>query len=320
MTRLTGSAGVMLSVTLPLALCGEVDQVALVNQARAKIVANIKKLPKYTCRQTVHRSRFEKIPAVGSHSCSYLDDSAKNLPRLSLAWADRFKLDVTVSAGAEIFSWAGAESFQSEHLEKIVGSGMAGTGDFGAFLMSIFGSGASEYDYLGLEQDKGRTLAVYRYYVPMSASRYEFNVGPRPDDTVALAYEGRFWIDSQNAELSRMTIEVPHPPQESETCRIETTIDYRQARIGDSDFLLHQSATGGRFVPFHSTSHLRESSLSLDLSLGLVVVKTTRHSLRLQADVRNLTDRLDVIDFAGLFSGTAIAPPRSFSVRMQMQF
>ena len=240
MTRLTGSAGVMLSVMLPLALCGEVDQVALVNQARAKIVANIKKLPKYTCRQTVHRSRFEKIPAVGSHSCSYLDDSAKNLPRLSLAWADRFKLDVTVSAGAEIFSWAGAESFQSEHLEKIVGSGMAGTGDFGAFLMSIFGSGASEYDYLGLEQDKGRTLAVYRYYVPMSASRYEFNVGPRPDDTVALAYEGRFWIDSQNAELSRMTIEVPHPPQESETCRIETTIDYRQARIGDSDFLLPQ--------------------------------------------------------------------------------
>ena len=61
-------------------------------------------------------------------------------------------------------------------------------------------------------------------------------------------------------------------------------------------------------------------SLSLDLSLGLVVVKTTRHSLRLQADVRNLTDRLDVIDFAGLFSGAAIAPPRSFSVRMQMQF
>jgi hypothetical protein len=60
------------------------------------------------------------------------------------------------------------------------------------------------------------------------------------DDTVTLAYEGRFWIDSQSAELSRMTIEVPHPPQESETCRIETTIDYRQARIGDSDFLLPQ--------------------------------------------------------------------------------
>jgi hypothetical protein len=239
-TQLRASAGLILGAMLPFILCGQVDQVALVNQARAKIVANIKRLPKYTCLQTVRRSRFEKVPSVRSRSCSYLDGSAKNLPRLSLAWTDRFKLDVTVSAGAEIFSWAGAESFQSEHLEKIVGTGMAGTGDFGPFLMSIFGSGASGYENLGLEQDKGRTLAVYRYHVPMSASRYEFNVGPRSDDTVTLAYEGKFWIDSQNAELSRMTIEVPHPPQESETCRIETTIDYRQARIGDSDFLLPQ--------------------------------------------------------------------------------
>jgi len=238
--RLPGSAGVILGAMLPFALCGQVDQVALVNRARAKIVANIKRLPKYTCLQTVHRSRFEKVPSGRARSCSYLDDSAKNLPRLALAWTDRFKLDVTVSAGAEIFSWAGAESFQSEHLETIVGSGMAGTGDFGPFLMSIFGNGASGYEYLGPEQDKGRTLAVYRYHVPTSASRYEFNIGPRSDDTVALAYEGKFWIDSQNAELSRMTIEVPHPPQESETCRIETTIDYRQARIGGSDFLLPQ--------------------------------------------------------------------------------
>lgn len=223
---------------LPFALCGDVDQVALVKQARAKIVANIQRLPKYTCLQTVHRSRFEKVPPVRAGSCSYLNDSAKNLPRLSLAWTDRFKLDVTVSGGAEIFSWAGAQRFQSEHVETIVGSGMAGTGDFGPFLMSIFGSGAAAYDYLGLEEETGRSLAVYRYHVPVPASRYQFSVGPRADDTVTLAYEGKFWIDTESAELHRMTIDVPHPPRESETCRIETTIDYRQTRIGDSDFLL----------------------------------------------------------------------------------
>ncbi|PYR62087.1 MAG: hypothetical protein DMF91_07975 [Acidobacteria bacterium] len=89
--------------------------------------------------------------------------------------------------------------------------------------------------------------------------------------------------------------------------------------VGDRDTAVEQY--GPRIVDRvdFETGRVRPS-LSLDLSLGLVVVKTTRHSLRLQADVRNLTDRLDVIDFAGLFSGTAIAPPRSFSVRMQMQF
>jgi hypothetical protein len=55
-----------------------------------------------------------------------------------------------------------------------------------------------------------------------------------------MAYEGRFWIDPENAELRRMTIEVPHLPRESHTCRVETTIDYRRARIGGSDFLLPQ--------------------------------------------------------------------------------
>ena len=89
--------------------------------------------------------------------------------------------------------------------------------------------------------------------------------------------------------------------------------------VGDRDAAVEQF--GPRIVDRvdFETGRVRPS-FSVDASLGLVVAKTTRHSLRLQADVRNLTDRLDVIDFAGLFSGTAIAPPRSFSVRLQMQF
>lgn len=46
------------------------------------------------------------------------------------------------------------------------------------------------------------------------------------------------------------------------------------------------------------------SSFSLDASAGLVLAKTNTRDLRLQLDVRNLTDRLNVINFAGLFSGT----------------
>jgi hypothetical protein len=63
-------------------------------------------------------------------------------------------------------------------------------------------------------------------------------VGPRPEDLATVAYEGKFWIDAQSAELSKMTIEVSKPPPESTTCRIETAIDYRQARIRSADFLL----------------------------------------------------------------------------------
>ncbi len=61
-------------------------------------------------------------------------------------------------------------------------------------------------------------------------------------------------------------------------------------------------------------------SFGLDASAGVIVWQKEKQSVRLQADVRNLTDRLNVINFAGLFSGTAIAVPRSFSLRLQTEF
>src|ERR1700683_5567563 len=113
-----------------------------------------------------------------------------------LSWTDRFKLDVTVSEGAEIFSWVGARSFQSEDVDQIVGGGMTGTGDFGTFLISIFSGKGSEYRYLGPQQERGRTFAAYSYGVPLAFSGYQVKVGPRPEDMATLAYWGRFWMDA----------------------------------------------------------------------------------------------------------------------------
>jgi hypothetical protein len=60
--------------------------------------------------------------------------------------------------------------------------------------------------------------------------------------------------------------------------------------------------------------------LSLDAAAGVVLHQARAASLRLQIDVRNLTNRLDVINFAGLFSGTALAPPRSVDLRISAEF
>ncbi|HWB98774.1 MAG TPA: hypothetical protein VG672_18825, partial [Bryobacteraceae bacterium] len=238
MTRRAASIGMILAAMFPSGLRGEPDQAALLERARAKIVENIQRLPKYACLQTVHRSRSQTIPSVKMRSCGDWDDRAKMRWPLMLAWTDRFKADVTVSGGTEVFSWAVPQRFQSEDVEKILSRGMTGSGDFGPFLMSIFDREAARYEYQGLESGKGPDLAVYRYRVPGSSSHYQVRVGPKAQDLATLAYEGRFWIDPRTAELVRMTIEVPRPPRQAQTCRIETTIDYRRARIGASDFLL----------------------------------------------------------------------------------
>ncbi|HEU4939031.1 MAG TPA: TonB-dependent receptor [Vicinamibacterales bacterium] len=59
---------------------------------------------------------------------------------------------------------------------------------------------------------------------------------------------------------------------------------------------------------------------SLDIASGVTIAKSAKHVVRLQAEVRNLTNRFDVINFAGLFSGTALAAPRSVAIRVRYDF
>jgi outer membrane cobalamin receptor len=61
-------------------------------------------------------------------------------------------------------------------------------------------------------------------------------------------------------------------------------------------------------------------SLAANASLGLDLYKRDRTTVRFQADGDNLNGRLNVIDFGGLFSGNAIAPGRSFAVRLNAGF
>ena len=42
--------------------------------------------------------------------------------------------------------------------------------------------------------------------------------------------------------------------------------------------------------------------------------------LSMQLEANNLTDRINILNFASLFSGTAVAPPRSVSVRLKAAF
>lgn len=61
-------------------------------------------------------------------------------------------------------------------------------------------------------------------------------------------------------------------------------------------------------------------NFSLDLSVGARLWEADAQSVSIQFDVRNLTDRLNVINFNGLFSGTALAPGRLATVRLKMRF
>jgi hypothetical protein len=54
--------------------------------------------------------------------------------------------------------------------------------------------------------------------------------------------------------------------------------------------------------------------------VGADLYKREHRSVRLQADCQNLSNKLEVIDFGGLFSGNAIGPHRSYSLRLVANF
>ena len=60
--------------------------------------------------------------------------------------------------------------------------------------------------------------------------------------------------------------------------------------------------------------------LAVNASLGADVYKSEGITMRFQADGDNLNNRLNIIDFGGLFSGNAIAPGRSFALRLNTSF
>jgi hypothetical protein len=95
------------------------------------------------------------------------------------------------------------------------------------------------------------------------------------------------------------------PVELNSTDSLDTLISqYGEAVIGKVNF------ERGRVRP----------SATIDASVGYDVWTHEHHALRLQADAFNLADRLNVINFAGIFSGTAIAPGRRLAVRAVLSF
>jgi hypothetical protein len=61
-------------------------------------------------------------------------------------------------------------------------------------------------------------------------------------------------------------------------------------------------------------------NFSLGAAAGIELFRKEARSLNLQIEASNLTDRVNVLNFAGLFSGTAVGGPRSVSTRIRFNF
>src|SRR6476659_8319211 len=91
---------------------------ALLNQIRAKMLANLKRLPNYTCLQTIDRK-------------------VRYAPSRRYQLVDTVRLEVALVDGKELFSWPGAGKFEDKDINELVTGGAIGNGTFALHAKSI---------------------------------------------------------------------------------------------------------------------------------------------------------------------------------------
>ncbi|MEP6716314.1 MAG: hypothetical protein ABJC09_12130 [Terriglobia bacterium] len=208
----------------------------LFNRLREKVRGNLAKVPRYTCVQTITRAQY--MPQYGRRpeSCAGMIAAREANPARGLVtWHDRLRLDVAVGADSEIFSWAGARSFESGDLADLAVSGPTGSGDFGSFLASVFGGFADSFRYLGERDISLGHLAAFEYSVPIAKSHYTYRL--RNGGKGVIGYGGTFYADPATADLKRLVVDA-RDFSSGEVCRVLDTMDYSQVKIGTGDYLL----------------------------------------------------------------------------------
>jgi len=225
----------LLLVVATAASTADSDADELFNKARAKVLDNTRRMPRYTCVETVSRSQY--LPADNPSDCQSLVTMQRLVPtRGRLMEHDRLRLDVAVIETGEIFSWAGAGKFETNDVGKLTGGGASGSGEFGSFLASVFGSATDAIKFTGLSNN----FARYEYNVPLAKSTYHFHTNG-PEKTVA--YRGTFSVDPADGDLHQLIVEADQFTPADGVCRVQHVMNYTREKIGSGDFLLPEIST-----------------------------------------------------------------------------
>jgi hypothetical protein len=134
-------------------------------------------------------------------------------------------------------------------------------------------------------------------------SRFAVSQDQRNTARASVRYQlsKRFWLATSARYGSGLPVEF-----EGDT---EIDIDFLRSQFGAA-IVNEVNFAKGRVKP----------NFSLDAAGGALLYAKEQRSVTMQIEGANLTDRVNVINFASLFSGTAVAPPRSVSARLKFTF
>ncbi len=218
------------------------DAEEVLRRVRGRLLADLDRLPRYTCVQTITRRYYRA--RSGHASCSTLiaeHDQRKDSLKLSV-W-DRLRLEVAIVQGKNVFSWVGEPRFDNNTLQRLGGGGPIGSGDFGPFLHAILSRASVTFK----EQipAANRQLLAYSYDMPLANSSYmvQTNKSWTPS-----AYSGVLVIDpeagdpeagdAKAGDIVSLTVRTAELPESNPDCQAISEVYYGRTEIHDRQILI----------------------------------------------------------------------------------
>lgn len=221
---------------------GAPDPVDVLARLRDRVLEHGHAIPDHMCVETVERSRFDHAGEPGK-SCDAVVAARRQAgasARLRLTTTDRLRLDVALATEREVYSWAGANQFDNRDIDEIVPQGAMGTGPFAAFLLSVFTGRPPRFVFEGETTFDDRAVYEYSFDVPLAESHFRFKAHKA---WIITPYSGKLFVDTQTSDLLRLTVRSDELPPETDTCELDTTLDYSKVQLSSGLFFLPASAT-----------------------------------------------------------------------------
>src|SRR5712692_5159605 len=139
------------SVAAAKTICAQLQPAStadLLSRFQATVKETLRRLPDYTCIETVTRSR-------------------RTPPSTHFQPLDTIRLQVGLIGGHERYSWPDAARFDDRELRDLVGRGIIGTGNFAAHVHHVFLSAATQFTPHGADAFHERPAARFEYEVPV---------------------------------------------------------------------------------------------------------------------------------------------------------
>ena len=227
----------MIPLALAFLFAAAVDPAEALSRVLAKVRASLRRIPNYTCVETVTRQFF--VPAAPvRRRCDVLLEMKKN-PTLDMklrpSFTDRLRLEVVMTQKGELHAWVGATRFEEQSIDSVVRDGPMGTGMFAAFLSAVFEQDVRRFQYERELTVDGHDRFEYSFAVPQKDSHYKVRVYNTWEFT---GYRGTVEIDPLTEEVTRIWIQTDILPQAAGTCQSSSDLHVALTPIGDASFPL----------------------------------------------------------------------------------